>query len=663
MMSAGTNRNKEYFDMPEDKQEERRKTQDKEERSPVGRHKQLLGWVFLIAAMMIFLLYFGQRKVRQRDLVTRGQFETWVFDDGRADFVGIYDDRIEATWKEGLTPPGLTGEVCYTAINEREVSDIRKQLQEAKKQGKINNYDYKPTNTFLIHVLVNVLPWLLIFGVVWYFLFKNARMGGGPGGILAFGQSRAKRIVKESMNLTFDDVAGMKEAKEEVGELVEFLKTPAKFQRLGGRIPRGVVLIGAPGTGKTLLAKAIAGEADVPFYSISGSDFVEMFVGVGAARVRDLFRQAKENSPSIIFLDEIDAVGRRRGSGWGGGNDEREQTLNAMLVEMDGFDSDENVIVVAATNRPDVLDPALLRPGRFDREIFIDLPDLNEREEILKVHARKVKFAESVDLAVIARSTPTFSGADLEAVINESALLAVMNQLEAVGMEELEESRDKVRWGRQKRSKVMDADDKRVTAYHESGHALVAKLLPEVEPLHKVTIIPRGMSLGSTMQIPEKDRHHMFKKNVLGNIKTLLAGRIAEEMFCEDISSGASNDIMKSTNLAKHMICEWGMSDTLGLISYAGDEDFVYMGKEISRGKDHSEATAIEIDNEIKRVVDECYKGARELMETNKDALERIAEALILYESLNAMEVDKLLEGMEPGKIKDLPGNGDGTEH
>ncbi len=636
--------------------EKRPNTQDSPDGKPHGgRPKQLLVWIVLLAGMMFFLIYLNKLSVGRIDIVTRGEFETWVFDEGLAESVSLDDEHMEAIWKKDIRPAKLTNETCRTPINEREVSEITKQLQEAKRQGKLNDYNYKRTNWLMRHFLVNVLPWLLILGVVWYFLFRRVGMGGGPGGVLAFGQSRAKRMTKESSDITFKDVAGMQEAKEEVTEIVEFLRTPAKFQRLGGRIPRGVILIGAPGTGKTLLAKAIAGEASVPFYSISGSDFVEMFVGVGAARVRDLFQKAREDSPSIIFLDEIDAVGRRRGSGWGGGHDEREQTLNAMLVEMDGFESDEKVIIIAATNRPDVLDPALLRPGRFDREIFIDLPDLKAREAILKVHAKKVKLDPEVDLSVTARSTPTFSGADLEAIINEAALLDVMNDKQAVGMEELEESRDKVRWGRQKRSRVMDEEDKRITAYHESGHALVAKLLSEVEPLHKVTIIPRGVSLGATMQIPEKDKYHMFRKNVLGNIKTLLAGRVAEEIFCDDISSGAANDINRATSLARHMVCEWGMSDALGPVAYDNGEEFVYVGREIARKQDYSESIAVAIDKEVRRVIDECREAARELIEINKDGVIRITEALLLYETLDSAEVDKLLAGTAPDKLKALP--------
>jgi len=438
-------------------------------------------------------------------------------------------------------------------------------------------------------------------------------------------------------------------------EIVEFLTNPARFQRLGGRIPRGVMLIGPPGTGKTLLAKAIAGEAAVPFLSICGSDFVEMFVGVGASRVRDLFRQAKEASPCIIFLDEIDAVGRRRGSGLGGGHDEREQTLNAILVEMDGFERDEGIILVAATNRPDVLDPALLRPGRFDREIYIDLPDVKGREEILKVHAKRVKMSPTVDMRILARGTASFSGADLEAIINESAILATMHNRNAVEMEDLEEARDKIRWGRQKRSRVMDEEDKRITAIHESGHTLIGKLLPEVEPVHKVSIIPQGRSLGSTMYLPEKDRYHMQRKRLLGSICVALAGRISESMFCNDISSGAQSDFEHATEIARLMVCKWGMSEKLGPINYSDNEEHLFLGREITRTRTHSEATAVAIDDEIRAIVDQCYQRTQALLQENAEKVKRITEALMKYETLYSEDVDKVIAGEPIENLRPSP--------
>ena len=493
-------------------------------------------------------------------------------------------------------------------------------------------------------VFLPMLPWLIFLALLWFLLFRQMRVPGGSGGILSFGKSRAKLATKET-GVTFDDVAGIEEAKNEVKELVEFLKNPESFQRLGGRAPRGVMLIGPPGTGKTLLAKAIAGEAGVPFLSISGSDFVEMFVGVGASRVRDLFRQAKEGAPCIVFLDEIDAVGRRRGSGLGGGHDEREQTLNAILVEMDGFERDTGVIVMAATNRPDVLDPALLRPGRFDREIVVDLPDIKGREEILAVHAAKVKMDDNVDLTVLARGTPMFSGADLEAVINEAAIQATMKGKEAVNMAELEEARDKVKWGKQKRSKVMTEEDKRMTAIHESGHAVVAYLHPKVEPIHKVTIIPRGMSLGSTMVLPERDRYDIKKQEAAGQITWALGGRAAEEAFCEDISSGAEKDLEQATEIARRMVCKWGMSEALGPLNYTENEEHLFLGREITRSKSHSEAVAVQIDQEIKAIIDVGHAEATKMIGENREGAMALTEALLRYESLSADEVRRLMDG------------------
>ena len=549
---------------------------------------------------------------------------------------------IRQTSFEGEYSPGVQAETARFKVSVPE-DLVGPYADEALEAGV--SVEDKPPNPWLGAILfyVFILGGLLL---LFYLLFVRQMRSAGGGGVLSFGKSRARLVTKEHIKVTFNDVAGIEEAKEEVKEIIEFLKNPGKLRKLGGRIPRGVLLIGAPGTGKTLLAKAIAGEAEVPFFSISGSDFVEMFVGVGASRVRDLFRQARENSPCIIFLDEIDAVGRSRGHGWGGGHDEREQTLNAILVEMDGFESDENVIIIAATNRPDILDPALRRPGRFDREVVVDLPDLKGREEILRVHARKVKLAPEVGLREIARGTPMFSGADLEAVINEAALQAALKNKEAVDMDDLWESRDKVLWGRQKRSRVMDEEDKKITAYHESGHALVAKILPEVEPLHKVTIIPRGMALGATMRLPEKDIYHRQKKNILGNIVVLFAGRIAEEMFCGDISSGARSDIQEATEVVRCMVREWGMSEEIGPISYAKSEERLY-GGEVLLAKEYSEATAIKIDQEVKRIIDECYQKTKEILEAHRENVERIAKALLKYEVLDGKEVDKIMAGEE----------------
>jgi cell division protease FtsH len=491
--------------------------------------------------------------------------------------------------------------------------------------------------------LFTIAPWLLIGLFFWFFIFRPMRSAGGAGGVLSFGRSRARLYTPEMANVDFNDVAGVEEAKEEVKEIIEFLRSPAKFQRLGGRIPRGVILVGPPGCGKTLLAKAIAGEAGVPFFAISGSDFVEMFVGVGASRVRDLFNQAKEKSPCLIFLDEIDAVGRRRGSGLGGGHDEREQTLNQILVEMDGFETDKGIIVVAATNRPDVLDPALLRPGRFDRQVTIDLPDVKGREEILKVHTRKVKIAPSVDLAIVARGTPGFSGAELEAVINEAAIGAVMHNREWITQGDLEESRDKVRWGRSRHSRVITDEEKKALAYHEAGHALMHLVIPDAEPLHKVTIIPRGQALGSTMFLPEQDRYIYGRNRLLTEITVLYAGRIAEQMHTGDLSTGAANDIKRATEMSRRMVTQFGMSD-LGPLSFYEDEETIFIGREITRTHHHSDETIHRIDEAIQRISRECHERAEKLLKDNREKLEKLATALIRFETLSADEVDIVLQ-------------------
>ncbi|MFK7740535.1 MAG: ATP-dependent zinc metalloprotease FtsH [Planctomycetota bacterium] len=508
--------------------------------------------------------------------------------------------------------------------------------------------DFRVTepNTALIYILGTVGPWLLVLAIVWVFLLRQMRPPGGSGGVLSFGRSRASLYTKENRtNITFDDVAGMEEAKAEVREIIEFLKNPGKFARLGGSIPRGVLLVGSPGTGKTLLAKAIAGEAEVPFFSISGSDFVEMFVGVGASRVRDLFKQAREASPCIVFLDEIDAVGRKRGTGMGGGHDEREQTLNAILVEMDGFDSDKGIILVGATNRPDVLDPALLRPGRFDRQVVIDRPDVKGREAILNVHARKVKLAGYVDLVKIAKATAGFSGAELAAVINEAAILAAMKNKDAVGMSDLEEARDRVRWGREKRSRAIEEEDKKVTAYHEAGHAIVSVLTPDQDPVHKVTIVSRGRALGATMSLPEKDDYNHWKKKLLGRIAVCFGGRIAEDIVFGDVSAGAQNDIEQATNLARVMVCELGMSEKIGPIKYTADDENPFLGREFRLSGGVSERTLEAIDDEVRRIVDEQYQAATKMLKERRDALDTVAAALLKYETLSGDEIGAALRG------------------
>ncbi|MFN8827017.1 MAG: ATP-dependent zinc metalloprotease FtsH [Planctomycetota bacterium] len=512
----------------------------------------------------------------------------------------------------------------------------------------LNPADFRVSepNTAMIYILGTVGPWLLVLVIVWFVILRQMRSPGGGGGVLSFGRSRASLYTKENRtNITFDDVAGMEEAKAEVREVIEFLKNPQKFARLGGSIPRGVLLVGSPGTGKTLLAKAIAGEAEVPFFSISGSDFVEMFVGVGASRVRDLFKQAREASPCIVFLDEIDAVGRKRGTGMGGGHDEREQTLNAILVEMDGFDSDKGIILVGATNRPDVLDPALLRPGRFDRQVVIDRPDVKGREAILKVHARKVKMAGHVDLVVIAKATAGFSGAELAAVINEAAILAAMKNKDAVDMGDLEEGRDRVRWGREKRSRAIEEEDKKVTAYHEAGHAIVSMLTPDQDPVHKVTIVSRGRALGATMSLPEKDDYNHWRKKLLGRMAVCFGGRIAEELVFGDMSAGAQNDIEQATNLARVMVCELGMSAKVGPIKYTAEDENPFLGREFRLAGNVSERTLELLDEEVKRLVDEQYAAATKLLQDNRPKLDAVAQALLKHETISGDEVAAVMRG------------------
>ena len=500
----------------------------------------------------------------------------------------------------------------------------------------------KSDNNLFASALLGFLPIALFLLVLYFFFRQQIRMAGK--GALNFGKSKARMLSRDKNKITFKDVAGVEEAKEEVQEIVEFLKDPKKFQKLGGKIPKGVLMIGPPGTGKTLLARAIAGEADVPFFSISGSDFVEMFVGVGASRVRDMFEQGKKSAPCIIFIDEIDAVGRHRGHGLGGGHDEREQTLNALLVEMDGFDTQEGVIIIAATNRPDVLDPALLRPGRFDRQITVSLPDVKGREEILKVHSKKVKVAEGVEMGVIARGTPGYSGAELANVINEAALLAARKGLKAIGLPELEEARDKVRWGKERRSLAISEKEKENTAYHEAGHALLLELLEHTEPLHKVTIIPRGPSLGSTMWLPEEDKYNMRKKELLDNLCVTMGGRVAEELTFGDVTSGARGDIKQATAMARKMVCEWGMSEKMGMVEYGEHEDYVFLGRDMHRNRDYSEATAQEIDHEVRKLCDNAYARAKELLTQHRTKLETIAKALLEFETLDGSQIRDILE-------------------
>ncbi len=504
------------------------------------------------------------------------------------------------------------------------------------------NITQERESTLLMSFLVTILPFLIIVFFIYFFFIRQIKMAGK--GALSFGKSKARMMSKDKNKITFKDVAGVEEAKEEVSELVDFLKDPKKFQKLGGRIPKGILMVGSPGTGKTLLAKAIAGEADASFFSISGSDFVEMFVGVGASRVRDMFEQARKSTPCLVFIDEIDAVGRHRGHGLGGGNDEREQTLNALLVEMDGFDSQDGIIIIAATNRPDVLDPALLRPGRFDRQITVNLPDVRGRESILKVHAKKVKLAKKVDLSVIARGTPGYSGAELANLLNEAALLAARRDKKRISMNELEEARDKVRWGRERRSMAMTEEDKKRTAWHEAGHAIINVLLEHCHPLHKVTIIPRGQSLGSTMSLPKEDVLNYHRLEMLDTICMTMGGRIAEEMYSGDVSSGAAGDIQQATKMARAMVCQFGMSDKLGMVLYGGENEYVFLGRDMARSKDYSEDTAQKIDTEVMRITKEAYERAERLIEENRAKLEVIAESLLEYETLDGSQVEEIVK-------------------
>jgi len=508
----------------------------------------------------------------------------------------------------------------------------------------------KRPKTVLISVLSNIVPLILIFGVI-YFIFIRQMKNAGRGA-MSFGKSRAKLLAQDKNKVTFKEVAGVDEAKEELQEVVEFLKDPKQFQKLGGKMPKGVLLSGAPGTGKTLLAKAVAGEADVPFFTISGSDFVEMFVGIGASRVRDMFEQGKKSAPCIIFIDEIDAVGRSRFSGIGGGHDEREQTLNALLVEMDGFDSQEGIIIVAATNRPDVLDPALLRPGRFDRQVTVDLPTLEGREQILKIHSRNVRLSDKVDMKKSARGTPGFSGADLANLVNEAALLAARRSAEFVEQEDMEEARDKVMWGRERRSHVLDPEEKKLTAYHEAGHALAMYYTPMCEPIHKVTIIPRGRALGATMQLPEKDRYTQSQKRLEADLVSFMGGRAAEELIFDDVTTGAHNDIERATMVARAMVCEYGMSQLLGPQNLGSHSKPVFLGQGISGASEHSEATAQKIDDEVQRILAESYTACMKILTDKKETLITLSELLIEREVLDFKEVDSI---MKTGKLPEEP--------
>jgi len=593
--------------------------------------KNLVIWLVI---GLVLMTVFNQFNTRQ---AVRSPMEYSQFLDevkaGRIAKVTIEGRQLKATTTEGKSV------VSYSPGDIWLVSDLLKYgvKVEAKPEEE---------PSLLVNIFVSWFPMLLLIGV-WIF-FMRQMQGGGRGGAFSFGKSKARMLDESTNTVTFADVAGCEEAKEEVSELVDFLRDPSKFQKLGGRIPRGVLMVGNPGTGKTLLARAIAGEAKVPFFSISGSDFVEMFVGVGAARVRDMFEQAKKHSPCIVFIDEIDAVGRQRGAGLGGGNDEREQTLNQLLVEMDGFEANVGVIVIAATNRPDVLDPALMRPGRFDRQVVVPLPDIRGREQILLVHMRKVPLAPDVKADIIARGTPGFSGADLANLVNEAALFAARKSKRLVDMEDFEKAKDKVIMGAERRSMVMPEEERRNTAYHESGHALVATMLPKTDPVHKVTIIPRGRALGVTMQLPSEDRYSQDRERLLNTIAVLFGGRIAEEIFMHQMTTGASNDFERATDLARRMVTQWGMSDALGPMVYGENEGEVFLGRSITTHKNVSETTMQKVDAEIRRIVDEQYKVARKLIEDNRDKIEAMAKGLLEYETLDADQLGDIMAGKPP---------------
>jgi cell division protease FtsH len=600
--------------------------------------------LWLVVSLVFVLLYhlFNQPKSTQENIIY-------------SDFVGFAEKgQVTEVTIQGESITGkLEGGKNFKTYAPKDAG-ITTLLKEKGVRIAVKPADDTP---WYMNILVSWFPMLLLIGV-WIFFMRQMQAGGGKA--MAFGKSKARLITDKSKKVTFADVAGIDEAKAELEEVIDFLKDPKKFTRLGGRIPKGLLLVGQPGTGKTLLARAIAGEAEVPFLSISGSDFVEMFVGVGASRVRDLFDQGKKNAPCIIFIDEIDAVGRHRGAGLGGGHDEREQTLNQLLVEMDGFESNEGVILVSATNRPDVLDPALLRPGRFDRQVVVPLPDVKGREKILEVHAKKTVLAEDVDFAVIARGTPGFSGADIENLVNESVLYAARSGKEKVTMSDFEFAKDKVLMGAERKSMVISDLEKKNTAYHESGHVLVARLLPGSDPIHKVTIIPRGMALGVTQQLPVDEKHTYPRKYLLNNIAILLGGRAAEELVLKEFTTGSGNDIERATNLARKMVCEWGMSDEMGPLSYGKKEEQIFLGREFATHKDYSEDTAVRIDKEVSRIVSEGYERAKQILSDHVGVLDALAAELLEKEVLNSTQIDQIIgikseETWEEAPQKNIP--------
>ncbi len=600
---------------------------------------KLIFWVVIICLAVILYTVVGRGKGKPEVNLAFSQFLSEV-EAGRIKSVKISGTEVKGQFVDDSQGPMRT----LIPANYPEVYKILREKNVAMEMQ-------EATNGNLISLLVNAVPFVLLLGL-WIFMMRQMQSGGNKA--LSFGKSRARLHSSQQKKVTFKDVAGVEEAKEELGEIIEFLREPQKFQKLGGRIPKGVLLVGPPGTGKTLLARAIAGEANVPFFSISGSDFVEMFVGVGASRVRDLFEQGKKNAPCIVFIDEIDAVGRHRGAGLGGGHDEREQTLNQLLVEMDGFESNEGVILVAATNRPDVLDPALLRPGRFDRRVVVGRPDVKGREQILRVHTKKVPLGDDVDLMVLARGTPGFAGADLANLVNEAALVAARHNRKVVMQLDFELAKDRVIMGAERKSMMLSDEEKMNTAYHEAGHALLAVLIPDADPLHKVTIIPRGMALGLTMQLPVDDKHSYNKVYLEAQLAILMGGRIAEEIFMKQMTTGAGNDIERATDMARKMVCEWGMSE-LGPMSYGKKEEQIFLGREISQHRDYSESTAIAIDAQVRKLVDNGYARARKYIEANQDAMVRIAEALLEREVLDGGEVSQLIRGESLSAFRSSP--------
>jgi cell division protease FtsH len=602
--------------------------------------KNLILWLVIAIVLMSVFNNFGPTTTNTQT-ITYSDFITEV-QQGQVQRVDIEDHTVE-----GLRADGTRFTVQTPPEDPKMVDDLLNSNVEV-------NVKTPNQQSLLMQIFISWFPMLLLIGV-WIFFMRQMQGGAGGRGAMSFGKSRARMLGEDQVKINFSDVAGVEEAKEEVGELVEFLRDPGKFQRLGGKIPRGVLMVGSPGTGKTLLAKAIAGEAKVPFFTISGSDFVEMFVGVGASRVRDMFEQAKKHAPCIIFIDEIDAVGRHRGAGLGGGHDEREQTLNQLLVEMDGFEGNEGVIVIAATNRPDVLDPALLRPGRFDRQVVVPLPDVRGREQILRVHLRKVPMDDSVKPSLIARGTPGFSGADLANLVNEAALFAARANKRMVDMDDLEKAKDKIMMGAERKSMVMSDEEKKLTAYHEAGHAIVGRMMPTHDPVYKVSIIPRGRALGVTMFLPESDRYSLSKEHLEGQICSLFGGRIAEELVFgpEKVTTGASNDIQRTTELARSMVTKWGLSDKLGPLTYSDEQEEVFLGHSVAQHKHVSDETAHDIDKEIRAIIDRAYNRAEEILKTHIDKLHSMAKALMKYETIDSDQIDDIMAGKPPRPPED----------